>query len=233
MKRILRTASTAARCLAACAPAAPPRPAAAPPAPDPPQAAGPITLTDVRGKQITLPGPATRVVGLEWNVAEHAVSLGVMPVGVADVKGYSTWVTAEPLDAAVKDVGIRGEPSIDSIAALGPTWSSPPTSCRTPPSPSSRRFAPVVVVAGGDAKDNLGQMRRNLELVATATGKQAEAAALLAAFDAKVADGQGGARRRGPGSASRSPTATSRAARSRSGRSPRARCSSDVTERSA
>ena len=158
-------------------------PVAAPPAPDAPQAA-PVTLTDLRGKQITLPGPATRVVGLEWNVAEHAVSLGVMPVGVADVAGYGKWVKAEPLDESVEDVGVRGEPSIDSIAALRPdlvlaTDELPDTAVA-----QMERFAPVVFVAGGDAEDNLGQMRRNLELVATATGKQAEAAALLTAFDA-------------------------------------------------
>jgi len=129
-------------------------------------------------------------VGLEWNVAEHAVSLGVMPVGVADVAGYGKWVKAEPLDGSVEDVGVRGEPSIDSIAALRPdlvlaTDELPDTAVA-----QMERFAPVVFVAGGDAEDNLGQMRRNLELVATATGKQAEAAALLTAFDAKLAAGK-------------------------------------------
>ncbi|MCA1673060.1 MAG: ABC transporter substrate-binding protein, partial [Actinobacteria bacterium] len=79
-----------------------------------------IRVTDTRGKEIVLDAPASKVVGLEWNVVEHLVSLGVMPVGVADVKGYSAWVKAEPLDDTVTDVGVRGEPSIDSIAALAP-----------------------------------------------------------------------------------------------------------------
>ena len=70
--------------LAACGTTEPPAPAA----PVPTTAAGPGSLTDSRGKQINLPSPAQRVVALEWNVAEHAVSLGVMPVGVADVTGY-------------------------------------------------------------------------------------------------------------------------------------------------
>ena len=43
-----------------------------------------------------------------------------MPVGVADVKGYTTWVTAEKLDDDAKDVGTRGEPSVDAIVALDP-----------------------------------------------------------------------------------------------------------------
>jgi iron complex transport system substrate-binding protein len=153
-------------------------------------AGGPITLTDSRGKQITLPGPATRVVGLEWNVIEHAISLGVMPVGAADIKGYTAWVKAEPLDPSVKDVGVRGEPSIDSIAALRPDLILATDSLPDAAVTQMEQFAPVVFVPGGDAKDPVGQMRANLELVAKALGKDAEADALLSAFDAKVADGK-------------------------------------------
>ena len=50
-------------------------------------------MTDARNKKIDLPAPATKVVGLEWGVVENLVTLGVMPVGVADTKGYTTWVT--------------------------------------------------------------------------------------------------------------------------------------------
>jgi ABC-type Fe3+-hydroxamate transport system substrate-binding protein len=173
--------------LAACGttePAAGSGPAAAAPA------GGPITLTDSRGKQITLPAPATRVVALEWNVVEHAVSLGVMPVGAADVKGYAAWVQAEPLDPSVKDVGVRGEPSIDSIAALRPDLVLATDSLPEAAVTQMERFAPVVFVPGGDAKDPIGQMRKNLALVAKALGKDAEASTLLGAFDAKVADGK-------------------------------------------
>ncbi|MGI5128417.1 ABC transporter substrate-binding protein [Pseudonocardia sp. CA-107938] len=153
-------------------------------------AGGPITLTDSRGKQITLPKPAIRVVGLEWNVIEHAVSLGVMPVGAADIKGYTAWVKAEPLDPSVKDVGVRGEPSIDSIAALRPDLVLATDSLPDAAVTQMEKFAPVVFVPGGDAKDPVGQMRKNLTLVGKALGKDAEASALLAAFDAKVADGK-------------------------------------------
>src|SRR5690606_39426169 len=83
-------------------------------------ASGPITITDARGEEITLDAPATAVVGLEWGVVENLVSLGVMPVGVADVEGYTAWVTAASLDEGVADVGLRGEPSIDSLVALAP-----------------------------------------------------------------------------------------------------------------
>lgn len=166
-------------------------PAAGPPAATATTAAAaPVTLTDMRGKQVTLPRPATRVVGLEWNVVEHAVSLGVMPVGAADIAGYTKWVQAEPLDASVKDVGVRGEPSIDSIAALRPDLILATDELPDAAVTQMEAFAPVVFVPGGDAKDGIGQMRRNLELVAKATGKEAEATALLAAFDQKIADGK-------------------------------------------
>ena len=175
--------------LAACGTTEPPAaPASA--APEPTTAAGPVSIVDSRGEELSLPAPATRVVALEWNVAEYAVSLGVMPVGVADVEGYGNWVKAEPLDASVADVGVRGEPSIDSIAALRPdlvlaTDELPDTAIA-----QIEAFAPVAFVNGGNSADNIGAMRSNLEFVDEATGKEAEAQALLAAFDATIADGR-------------------------------------------
>ena len=172
--------------LTACGTTEPPATAPAPSAA--PSAAGPVSLTDSRGKEISLPAPATRIVALEWNVAEHAVSLGVMPVGVADIAGYGNWVKAEPLDASVADVGVRGEPSIDSIAALRPdlvlaTDELPDTAVA-----QMEAFAPVAFVKGNDPTDSIGTMRQNVEFVGEALGRQTEAAALLSAFDAKVAD---------------------------------------------
>ena len=77
-----------------------------------------ITLTDSRGKEITLDGPATRVAATEWNAAEYLVSLGVQPVGVSDVKGFATWDSAVELGDDVTDLGTRGEPSLDTLASL-------------------------------------------------------------------------------------------------------------------
>lgn len=69
----------------------------------------------------TLPGDARRVIALEWSIVEHALALGVQPVGVADIEGYRELVNG-PLelheDAA--DVGTRQEPSLEAIAALEP-----------------------------------------------------------------------------------------------------------------
>ena len=79
-----------------------------------------ITLTDGTGTEITLDGPATKVVGTEWNVVGDLVSLGVEPVGVADVEGYEAWSSAVPLTGDPTDIGTRGEPSVETVASLAP-----------------------------------------------------------------------------------------------------------------
>ncbi|MEV0584996.1 iron-siderophore ABC transporter substrate-binding protein [Nonomuraea sp. NPDC050310] len=151
--------------------------------------AAPITLTDARGKQITLDKPATRVVGLEWGEVELLVTLGVQPVGVADVKGYGTWVTAAPLDPSVKDIGNRQEPSVDSIAALQPdlvVMESDDSGLIT----QLEKIAPVIVAKGSDASANIERMRDDLTLIATAVGKTDVATKVLADFDTALADGK-------------------------------------------
>ncbi|MET7376757.1 ABC transporter substrate-binding protein [Micromonospora arida] len=153
-------------------------------------AGGPVTVTDSRGKEITLKAPATKVVGLEWGEVELLVSLGVMPVGVADPKGYGTWVTSAELDPGVKDVGVRGEPSVDAIVALQPDLVVMEDDRGANIVSQLEKFVPVVVAKGSDATDNLGRMRTDLNMIAKAVGKTTEAEKLLADFDTAIADGK-------------------------------------------
>lgn len=153
-------------------------------------ASGPVTVTDSRGKQVTLKAPATKVVGLEWGEVEMLVSLGVMPVGVADPKGYATWVSAAKLDAGVKDVGTRAEPSVDSIVALQPDLVVMEEGRGGALITQLEKYVPVVVTKGSDAADNLGRLRSDLNMIAQAVGKSAEAQKLLADLDAAIADGK-------------------------------------------
>jgi ferric hydroxamate transport system substrate-binding protein len=158
-------------------------------APAPGAGGAQITVTDGRGKQVTLDAPATRPVGLEWNVVEHLVSLGVTPAGVADVEGYGNWVQSAPLPAGVTDVGVRGEPSIEAIAGLRPDLVLATTDLPEGAVTQLEAIAPVVLVRAADASDGLGQMRRNVELIATLTGKQDAAQQQLADFDAALEAG--------------------------------------------
>ncbi|WP_149182796.1 iron-siderophore ABC transporter substrate-binding protein [Streptomyces sp. TRM49041] len=149
-----------------------------------------ITLTDDSGTKVELDGPAVKVVGTEWNVVESLISLGVDPVGVADVKGYKTWDTAVLLKNEPKDIGTRGEPSMDTIAALEPdlivaTTDLPPAAVK-----QLRKVAPVLEVRAAAASDPIGQMTKNLDLIARATGTTERAEKLKKQFDAKVAEGR-------------------------------------------
>ncbi|MEU4594863.1 MULTISPECIES: ABC transporter substrate-binding protein [Micromonospora] len=184
---LLAAAAASALLIAGCGTTEEP---AAAPSPSDAASTGPVTVTDSRGKTITLKSPATKVVGLEWGEVEMLVGLGVMPVGVADPKGYATWVTAAPLDASVKDVGTRGEPSVDSIVALQPDLVVMEAERGSAVVTQLEKYVPVLVTKGSDASDNIGRMRADLKMIATATGRTAQADKLLADFDAAIADGK-------------------------------------------
>lgn len=64
---------------------------------------------------------ASRIVALEWVYVENLLALGIQPIGVADIRGYKTFVDIEPkLAESVVDVGTRQEPSLEAIAQLQP-----------------------------------------------------------------------------------------------------------------
>lgn len=150
---------------------------------------GPITITDARGEELTLDAPATEVVGLEWGVIENLISLGVMPVGVADVEGYTAWVSAAPLDEGVVDVGLRGEPSIDALVALEPDLVVATTDLPANIIEQIEGLVPVLVVRAAAAERPVDQMRDNIRLIAQAVGKEPEADALVERVDTAIAEG--------------------------------------------
>lgn len=186
MRRLLLTtaaATVAALALTACG-------TTEPAANDAKKSSEPITLTDASGAKVELDGPATKVVGTEWNVVETLISLGVEPVGVSDVKGYKQWNTAVPLKNEPKDIGTRGEPSMDTIAALKPdlivaTTDLPPAAVK-----QLREVAPVLELKAADAADPIGHMNQTLDAIAQATGTTAQADTLKKTFEAKVAEGK-------------------------------------------
>ncbi|MCR4512575.1 iron-siderophore ABC transporter substrate-binding protein [Aeromicrobium sp. 50.2.37] len=147
-----------------------------------------ITLTDSRGKEITLDGPATRVAATEWNAAEYLVSLGVQPVGVSDVKGFATWDSAVKLDGDVTDLGTRGEPSLDTLASLDLDALVVTDTLAGDAVEQIEKTIPVIVLPGGKAGEQIDQMFANLDLVAKATGTEDEAKELKAEFEEKLAD---------------------------------------------
>ncbi|MFI1255498.1 ABC transporter substrate-binding protein [Streptomyces netropsis] len=186
MRRLLlaaAAATTAVLTLTACG-------TTEPAADDAKKTAEPITLTDANGAKVKLDGPAKKVVGTEWNVVESLISLGVDPAGVADVKGYKAWDTAVPLKNNPKDIGTRGEPSMDTVASLSPdlivaTSDLPPAAVK-----QLRKVAPVLELRAADASDPIGQMTKNLDLIAQATGTTKQAEKLKEQFQTKIDEGK-------------------------------------------
>lgn len=150
----------------------------------------PVTVTDSRGKEVKLDAPAKRVAVTEWNAAEYLVSLGVMPTAVSDIKGYDTWASAAPLDDTPKDIGTRGEPSIDTLGSLDLDLVVVTDSLTEGALEQIEAKIPVIVINGGNAKDSIGSMFSNVDLIAKATGTEDKAAQLKSEFDAKIAEGK-------------------------------------------
>jgi ABC-type Fe3+-hydroxamate transport system substrate-binding protein len=186
MRRLLLTASAAttmALALTGCGTTE-----AAPGSSD--KSSGRITLTDATGAKVTLDGPAKKVVGTEWDVVEHLISLGVEPAGVADVKGYKTWNSAVPLKSTPEDIGTRGEPSMDTVASLEPDLIVATTDLPTSAVKQLRKVAPVLAVRSADTSGQIAQMNKNLDLIAEATGKKQRADTVKKKFAAKIAAGR-------------------------------------------
>ncbi|MGJ5895450.1 iron-siderophore ABC transporter substrate-binding protein [Streptomyces sp. V2] len=155
-----------------------------------PSSAAAITLTDGTGAQVKLDGPAKKVVATEWNAVEHLIELGVDPVGVSDIKGYKQWDQAVPLTSDPKDVGTRGEPSMDSIAALSPDLIVATTDLPEAAIKQLKGVGTVITLKPADAADPVGQMTENLDLLARATGTTDKADQLEKDFDAKIEEGR-------------------------------------------
>ncbi|WP_045743581.1 iron-siderophore ABC transporter substrate-binding protein [Actinoplanes rectilineatus] len=151
--------------------------------------AGPVDLTDERGA-VHLDAPATKVVSLEWGPTETLLALGVKPVGAADVKGYNTYDTQAPLDAATADLGTRGEPSLDAIMALTPDLVVTTVDLPENVIKQIADQVPVIAIKGSDGADPIGYMRKTVTLLAQATGTTTQGEKLLADFDAKITEGK-------------------------------------------
>ncbi|MFF8652663.1 ABC transporter substrate-binding protein [Streptomyces huasconensis] len=186
MRRLLFTAAAATAAALALSSCGTTEPAAD----DAKKSTSALTLTDGTGTKVKLDGPAKKVVGTEWNAVESLISLGVDPTGVADVKGYKAWDTAAPLTNDPKDVGTRGEPSMDTIASLKPDLIIATTDLPAAAVKQMREIAPVLNLRPADAANPLGQMTKNLDLLAEATGTTERAAKLKKDFTAKLAEGK-------------------------------------------
>lgn len=133
-------------------------------------------------------GTPTRIVALEYTYVEDLLALGIQPVGVADVKGYQTWVNTTPgLDDSVQDVGTRQEPNLEAIMALEPDliltsdFRSKEIYDKLEGIAPTLAFSPYQEESAG--VDQYQEMIDTFNTIAQVVGKQEEAKQVLADLD--------------------------------------------------
>lgn len=68
----------------------------------------------------TLEAQPVRVAALNWDIAEQVIELGVTPVAVPDIAGYTDWVVQPAIPEGVADIGTRTEPNFSALKKLNP-----------------------------------------------------------------------------------------------------------------
>lgn len=125
---------------------------------------------------------ASRVVALEWDAVEGLTSLGVTPVGIADGKGYDSFVGIKRPKGST-DVGLRAAPNLEAIAALKPDLIVVPDFRSTTNLAQLKAIAPVLVTTPypsgrGNAKQ-FTNMVKDYRRIAGAVGKKAQGEKVL------------------------------------------------------
>lgn len=125
-----------------------------------------------------VPEDVERVVTLENSMTEAVVTLGVQPVGVADVELYRSLVTIpmELSDDAV-DVGSRQEPNLEAIASLNPDLIIAASFRVTDTYDELNAIAPTLAFAGST---DLQTMSDYFTTIAQVLDQEAEAERILA-----------------------------------------------------
>ncbi|MCG6566082.1 iron-siderophore ABC transporter substrate-binding protein [Tessaracoccus sp. ZS01] len=188
-------AATALLALAACGTTAPPvstpdtsvppsSPVAAPSGvPGDLDSTGPVSVVDGKGRTVELPATADTVVALEWGEAETLLSLGANLVGIADPTGFSTWDKAVALPEGIQDIGMRSEPSIESILALDPDVVVLSGADTSQVDRQLEGKVPVVFSTGSKAGEDLDRLRGDVELFAQVLGRASAGEELLTQMD--------------------------------------------------
>lgn len=139
-------------------------------------------------------GTPTRVVVLEWTYVEDVLALGLQPVGVADIEGYNEWVKIPvELSGDAVDVGLRGEPNLETIASLNPDLIIDTQFRAAEYYDKLSAIAPTLIFEPYPTDESINQydeMTSTFTTIADVLGKQAEAEEVLAHLDQKYVDAQ-------------------------------------------
>lgn len=141
-----------------------------------------------------------RVASLDWTLTSACLSLGVVPVGVAEIRQYGRWVVEPALPQGVVELGLREAPSLEGLASLAPDLILV-NGFASAIAPQLNRIAPTLSVdIYGDDRRPLALAEDGLRTLARRLGREAQAGEVLTAAAAGFdrARGRLGASRSAP-----------------------------------
>lgn len=181
------TGSAVPTATTAVMPTVAPSATAVPPTPVPPtatpqgvKAAFPVTITDDTGRAVTIDKEPKRIVSLAPSNTEilFALGLGSNVVGVTDFCDYPAEAKEKPKMGGVK-------PSLEKIVASQPDLVLAIAETAGPPEVATKLEGLGVKVIVLGAK-NLDGIMASIQMVGKATGKEAEAAKVVAQMKSKI-----------------------------------------------
>jgi iron complex transport system substrate-binding protein len=147
----------------------------------PASSSGPINLTDGLNRQVTLTGPAQKIVSLAPSNTEllYEVGAGAQVIGRDDFSDFPAEAKALPSVG-----GSMGNYNLEAITALKPDLVLA-AQINTPAQVKSLENLGITVYYLNNPKDLAG-LYQNLQIVGTLTGKTDQAAALVQSLQARV-----------------------------------------------
>lgn len=134
--------------------------------------------------EVRITGQPQRIVTLYQGATDTALALGLEPVGMVE-----SWLERpmyrylrDELPAEVRFLGLETQPDLEAVAGLAPELIVGARYRHAAVYPLLSRIAPTVIA------DTAHDVEAMLELMGEATGRDAEAQALLADWRARVAD---------------------------------------------
>ncbi|MEL7412230.1 MAG: iron-siderophore ABC transporter substrate-binding protein [Pseudomonadota bacterium] len=135
----------------------------------------------------TIKAQPVRVAALNWDIAEQVIELGVTPVAVPDIAGYSDWVVQPAIPEGVTDIGTRTEPNFSALKKLNPDV----ILIASPQKDLQERFSEIAPVlyyqTYSEQHSNAAAAIENFKKIAQLLGKEEQANNKLAAMDARIA----------------------------------------------
>ncbi|MFH0290127.1 iron-siderophore ABC transporter substrate-binding protein [Vibrio owensii] len=135
----------------------------------------------------TIKAQPVRVAALNWDIAEQVIELGVTPVAVPDIAGYSDWVVQPAIPEGVADIGTRTEPNFSALKKLNPDV----ILIASPQKDLQERLSEIAPVfyyqTYSEQHSNAAAAIENFKKIAQLLGKEEQANNKLTAMDARIA----------------------------------------------